>query len=159
MGGRAEALAKQFETKVQEATAILERLSDADWKKTTSAEGWSVGVVAHHMAGGHEAIAALIKTIADGKSAPTLTMDMLNGMNAKHAQEHVNCTKAETLALHKKNAAAAVALVRGLGDTDLDRSGTVLTGMPAMSAAQVTERALIGHIDEHVGSIRATVAA
>jgi len=159
MGARAEALAKQFETKAQEATAMLEGLSDADWKKTTSAEGWPVGVVAHHMAGGHETIAGLIKTIADGKPAPDLTMDMLHAMNAKHAEEHANCTKTETLALHKKNAAAAAALVRGLGDTDLDRSGTLLRGMPAMNAAQITERVLIGHLDEHVGSIRGTVGA
>src|SRR6266545_4546668 len=152
MAARAEALAKQFETKAQEATAMLEGLSDADWKKTTSAEGWPVGVVAHHMAGGH-------KTIADGKPAPDLTMDMLHAMNAKHAEEHANCTKTETLALHKKNAAAAAALVRGLGDTDLDRSGTLLRGMPAMNAAQITERVLIGHLDEHVGSIRGTVGA
>jgi len=52
MAAKAEALAKQFEAKVREATAVLERLSDADWKKTTSSEKWTVGVVAHHLAGG-----------------------------------------------------------------------------------------------------------
>src|SRR6266511_4500475 len=57
MGARAEALAKQFETKAQEATTVIERLSDADWKKATGAEKWPIGVVAHHMAGGHETIA------------------------------------------------------------------------------------------------------
>ena len=36
MAGKAEALAKQFEAKVQEATGVFDRLSDADWKKTTS---------------------------------------------------------------------------------------------------------------------------
>ena len=33
MGARSEALAKQFEAKVQEAVAVLEKLSDADWKR------------------------------------------------------------------------------------------------------------------------------
>ena len=37
MGAKAETLAKQFEAKVQEATKLLEKLSDADWKKITSA--------------------------------------------------------------------------------------------------------------------------
>ena len=45
MAAKAEALAKQFEAKVQEATAVLERLSDADWKKTTASEKWTVGVL------------------------------------------------------------------------------------------------------------------
>jgi hypothetical protein len=159
MGAKGEALAKQFEAKVQEATAVMEKLSDADWKKTTSAEKWTVGVVAHHVAGAHEGIAGLIKTVGAGQSVPNFTMDMLHAMNAKHAQEFANCTKVETLALHKKNAAAAAALVRGLSDADLGRSGTVLTGMPPMSAEQVVSGILINHIDEHLGSIRATVGA
>ena len=157
MGARAETLAKQFETKAHEATGVLERLSEADWKKTTSAEKWSVAVVAHHMAGSHEIIAGLIKGLASGQPLPTLSMESLHDMNTKHAREHANCTKADTLALHRKTAAAAAAIVRGLDDTGLDRTGTLLTGMPPMSAEQVAVRVLVGHIDEHLGSIRATV--
>src|SRR5712692_5868089 len=159
MGAKGEALAKQFEAKAQEATAVMEKLSNADWKKTTSAEKWTVGVVAHHLAGAHEGISRLLKTVAAGQSVPNFTMDMLHAMNAKHAQEFANCTKVETLGLHKKNAAAAAALVRGLSDTDLARSGTVLTGMPPMSAEQVVSGILINHVAEHLASIRATVGA
>ena len=71
MGPKGEVLAGQFEKKVQEATAVFEKLSDADWKKVTSAEKWSVGVVAHHVAMGHEGIGGIIKTIASGKAMPT----------------------------------------------------------------------------------------
>jgi uncharacterized protein (TIGR03083 family) len=155
MGARADALAKQFETKAQEATTVLEKLSDADWKKSTSAEKWTVGVVAHHMASAHEAIAGIVKTIADGKPLPGMTMDTLHQMNAKHAQEHATCTKAETVALHRKGAAAAAAIVRSIGDAELDRSGKLL-GEREMTAAQVAQGVLIGHVDEHLGSIRAT---
>jgi hypothetical protein len=35
----------------------------------------------------------------------------------------------------------------------------VLKGMPTMSAEQLTTRLLVGHIDEHLSSIRATVGA
>jgi hypothetical protein len=157
MGARAEALAKKFEAKAQEATGVIERLSDADWKKVTSAEKWPVGVVAHHFAGSHEVIAGLAKTIASGQAMPHFTMAMLDEMNAKHAQEYANCTKAETLALHRQNAASAAAIVRGLDDAALDRSGPVLAGMPPMSAEQLAGGLLVSHIDEHLGSIRATV--
>jgi Mycothiol maleylpyruvate isomerase N-terminal domain len=157
MGAKGEALAKQFEGKVQEATAVVEKVTDADWKKTTSAEKWTVGVVAHHVAVSHEGIAGIIKTVSSGQSMPHFTMDMLHAMNAKHAQEQANCTKAETLALHKKNAAAAAALVRGLSDAELGKSGTVLAGMPPMSVEQIVSGILIHHIDEHVGSIQVTL--
>jgi hypothetical protein len=79
-------------------------------------------------------------------------------MNAKHAQEYAGCTLAQTLALHQKNAAAAAALVRGLSDADLARSAPVHTGAPAMSVEQIVNGILINHINEHLGSIRATVS-
>ena len=157
MAAKGEALAKQFEVKAQEATTVLERLSDADWKKTTSAEKWTVGVVAHHMAGAHEAIAGIVKTVASGQSMPNFTMDMLHDMNAKHAQEHAKATKAETVALHKKSAAAASAVLRGLSDADYAKSGTVIVGLAPMSAEQVVGGILLRHIEEHLGSIRATI--
>ena len=158
MAGKGDALAKQFEAKVQEATAVLEKLSEADWKKKTSGEQWTVGVVAHHVAGGHEGISGIIKTVAAGQSIPNFTLDALHEMNAKHAQEFANATKAETVALHKKNAAAAAAVVRGLSDADLGRSGTVLSGMPAMTVEQIVTNILINHVDEHVRNIRTAVS-
>ena len=157
MGAKGEALAKQFEAKAQEATAVLEKLSDADWKKVTSAEKWSVGVTAHHVAGSHEPIAGIVQAVASGQSMGNFTMDMLNDMNAKHAVEHANCTKSETLALHKKGVAAAAAVVRGLSDDQLAKSGTVLTGTPPMSTEQIVTNILINHIDDHFGSIKKTV--
>jgi len=159
MGARGEGLAKQFETKADEATAAIGRLSDADWKKITPAEKWSVGVVAHHIATGHAGIAGLMKAIADGKLESPIPMDTLHAMNAKHAQDFANCTKAETIALLKQNAATAATTLRGISDADYERSGVLLQGLPAMSAADVATKILCGHVDEHLGSIRATVGA
>jgi hypothetical protein len=156
MGAKGEMLAKQFETKAQEATAVLEKLSDADWKKVTSAEKWPVGVTAHHIASAHQGIGGIMKAIADGKGGPNIPMDALHQMNAQHAKDFAGCTKAETLDLHRKNAAAAAALVRGIDDAAFDKSGNVFTGAPAITAAQLAG-VLCSHIDEHLGSIKATV--
>jgi hypothetical protein len=84
---------------------------------------------------------------------------MLDDMNATHAREHAGCTKVETLALHEKGAAVAAAGVRALSDVELEKSGTVLAGMPAMTTQQVVEGILINHINDHLGSIRKTVGA
>jgi len=157
MGAKGEAYAKQFETKVEEATAILEKLSDADWKETTAAEKWTVGVTAHHIARSYEPVTHIIKTIAAGQALPHFTPQMLDEMNAQHAKEFAGCTKPETIALHKKGAAVAAAVVRGLSDVELAKAGTVFTGMPAMTAEDMVKRALLGHIDEHFGSIRKTI--
>jgi len=139
MGAKAEALAKQFEAKVQEAAKVMEKLSDAEWKKVTSAEKWPIGCVAHHVAGGHARISGLIHLVAKGQPLPKLTRDIVNENNAKHAAEHANPDKAETLELFRTNGAKASAVVRGLNDAELDRSGTVLTDIPAMTVQQAIE--------------------
>jgi DinB superfamily len=156
MGARGETFAKQFEAKVQEATAVMEKLSDADWKKVTAAEKWPVGVTAHHIASSHQGIGGIMKMLADGKQGPNMPMEGLHQMNAQHAKDFANCTKAETVALHKKNAAAAAALLRSIDDAAFDRSSAVFTGAPPMSAGQMAG-ILSSHIDEHLGSIRSTV--
>jgi len=159
MGARAEDLARKFDESCREMNRIVEGLSDADWKKVTSAEKWSVGVVAHHAAEAHAGISGLVQLVATGQPLPGLTMDMIHANNAKHAKDQANVTKAETLALLKANGAKASGMVRGLSDAELDRSASVLAGMPAMTATQAIEGILINHVNEHLASIKATTGS
>jgi Mycothiol maleylpyruvate isomerase N-terminal domain len=157
MGAKGEALAKQFESKAEDARTVLEKLTDADWKKTTAAEKWTVGVTAHHLATSYERVPQIINTIATGQSMPHFTPQMLDQMNAKHAEEFAGCTRAEVLALHKKGAVSAAAALRNLSDEQVAKSGTVFAGLPPMTVEQLALRALINHTDEHYGSIRKTI--
>jgi uncharacterized protein (TIGR03083 family) len=158
MGAKTGALAAQIDDKAREAVATLEKLGDADWKKVTAAEKWTVGATAHHLAGGLEAVAGIVSGLVAG--APPrggFTRAMLDQMNAQHARDHADCTRTETLALFRKGAAAASAVVRGLSDDQLAKSGTVFTDAPPMTAEQLIMLGLVSHIDEHMGSIRKTV--
>jgi hypothetical protein len=157
MGAKGEALARQFEAKVKDASALLGTLSAADWKKTTQSEKWTVGVTAHHAAGALEAVAGMVTAVASGHSLGDLTMGMIDGMNARHAQDHASCTKEETAALLDRSAAAAAAALRSLSDEQLAKSVTVFTDAPPMTVEQLVHGGLISHIDEHFGSIRKTV--
>src|SRR5918992_1052567 len=98
MGAKSEKLAQQFEAKVRDAMAILDTLSDADWRKVTEAERWPVGVTAHHFAGVLEPIAHMIETVVAGQRG-NLTGAMIDEMNARHAKDYALCTKMETIAL------------------------------------------------------------
>ena len=79
MGAKGDAFAKQFEAKAEEATALLEKLSAADWKKTTAAEGWTVAATAHHVASSYEPITRIIEAIAAGQALPRFTRQMQIG--------------------------------------------------------------------------------
>ena len=157
MATRAEELAKKFDEACTEMNKTVEGLNDADWKKVTSAEKWPVGVVAHHAAEAHAGISGIVEKVAKGQPLPGLTMDMIHANNARHAKEQANVTKAETLALLKANGGKASAIVRGLSDAELDRSASLLGGMPAITAAQAIEAVLINHVNEHLASMKATI--
>ena len=157
MGTKTEELARQFEVKSRDALATLEKLGEADWKKVTEAEKWPVGVTAHHLASVLESVSSMIKAVAARQAPGDLSMEMLDEMNARHARDFAGCTRAETIDLHRKGSATAAATIRGLSDADLATGGTVLKGLPPMTAEQLIAGGLLGHIDEHYGSIRKTV--
>ena len=159
MAAKSEALARQLEAKVRDATATLERLSDADWTKVTEAEQWSVGVTAHHIAGVPEAISQMVKAMVAGQSpAAPFRLDMVDGMNAQHAKDFARCTKAETTELLQRGAAVAAGVIRGLSAEQLATKGTVLADAPPMTVEELIAGGLLAHLDEHFGSIRKTVA-
>jgi len=157
MGARSEALARQFELKGREAMATLQRLSDAEWKKVTEPEKWSVGVTAHHVGGAIGAVADVVRAIVAGRPLGGFGLDRIDEMNAHHAKEYANCTKAETIELYRKGVTAAAAAIRELDDDQLAKSGTLMTGAPPMTAEQVITLGLLNHVDEHFGSIQKTV--
>jgi hypothetical protein len=157
MGAKAEALARQFEAKVREARATLEKLGDADWTRITPAEQWPVGVTAHHYATALEPIAGMISAVVAGQARGGFTSAGIDAMNAEHARAHAGCTKAETIQLLERGAATAAAVIRGLSDEQLATSGVVLADAPPLTAEHLIERGLIAHIDEHFASIRKAV--
>jgi DinB family protein len=157
MGAKSEELARQFEAKSRAAVATLEKLSDADWKKVTEAEKWSVGVTAHHLASVLEAVSGMIRAVVAKQAPGDLSMELIDAMNAQHAKDFAACTRTETIELHRKGSATAAATIRGLSDADLATGGTVLKGLPPMTAQQLIAGGLLAHIDDHYGSIRKTV--
>jgi uncharacterized damage-inducible protein DinB len=159
MSERAQALAEQFEDANRELISTVERCSEAEWRAQTAAEGWSVAVTAHHIAGGHEAVAGLAQGLATGQGLPDITSQMLDEMNAEHAREYAACTKEETVELLRRNGQTAAGIIRGFSDEQLGRSApaAIMDGAE-MSTEQLVEQGLIGHMRGHSESIRAAIA-
>jgi len=158
MGQRTNDLADRFESANNDVIAAVEGCSDDQWRKTTNSEGWSVGVVAHHIASSHEPVAGLVRLVATGQPLPNLTMDMIHAGNAQHAQEQANCTREETLALLKSGGEAAASILRGLSDEQLDRAAPLaLLGGKEVSANQLVEMVMIGHPVQHLESINSAL--
>ena len=114
-------------------------------------EGRRVGTVAHHVAVALPRQVRFLKAIIDGGEIPRPS----NAFNAEHARANPDPDRAETISLLRLNSSEAAALVRGLSDEELVRTGQTFAG--EMSAAQAIERVLIGHVDWHEESIRASL--
>ncbi len=156
---RGEELATQFEATNASVIAAVDSLSEAQWGSLSAAEHWSHGVVAHHIAVDHEAIAGLVQTIATGGTVPPLDSDALDAINAEHAAEAANCTKEETLALLRTEGMSAASMLRGLSDEQLDATAILpLLGPEPVTAAQVVENVLVGHINMHLESLQSAAS-
>jgi hypothetical protein len=155
MGARSEELARQFEESNQEFIATVELISDEDWNNMCEGENWPVGVTAHHVAYDYPVLTDTMQALAAGESRP-LTMEMINDLNAKHAQDHAVCSKEDTLRMLREEGARQAEAIRALEDEDLDRTHDLpLMGPEPVPLHQFISAILIRHHHMHLPSIRA----
>ena len=155
MGSRSEALAARVEDASNQLLEVVENSNDAQWSAPSANAPWTQGFVSYHAGSSIGNISEMIRGMASGAPMPPITLEQIDGMNAEFHAAHKDCTRAETVEAIKTGAPAAVAMVRGLGDAELDRKVTLAAGMPEMSVEQVVEMLLIGHTVDHTASITA----
>lgn len=156
MGRRSEELAREFEAANQQFVATIEDVSPEDWTALCPAENWTVGVTAHHVAYDYPILVDVLEALARGESRP-LTMEMIDELNANHASQHADCTKAETLELLRQDGAAAAASIRALDDSALDtRHDLPFLGDRPVPLEQFIRTGFIDHHAAHLPSIRVT---
>lgn len=158
MNSKADELAARFEQASHDMASEVEALSDDEWRAQTKEEGWTVAACAHHAAISSGPIAMMVAAAAGKGEMPGITVDMLHEMNADHARQFAGCSKEETLAALRESTRPAAAVVRGLSDAELQRTATLPLGME-MTAEQIIENVLIGHLQQHGASIAAAVPA
>ncbi len=161
MGRRAEALAARIEEGAAGLAAFVEKLSDAEWKKTVPGSGRdnrSVGVAVHHVASVYPIEVDLARAIGSGKAVTEVTWDAVAQMNAGHAKENAGVTKAAALELLKKNSRDAAAGVRKFTDEELDSAAPFSLSFGAPVTAQfVLEDHAVRHSWHHLARIRAAL--
>ncbi len=154
---RAQRYATEFKAVNDEMIDLVESCSDDQWQNICSEEGWSVGVLAHHVASALPAFTRLIGQIAtDASLAPRISLDQVNQGNAQHAQDYQNVSKAEVRDLLRTHGPALEQALGDLSDEQLAHTSTAFGGYE-MSLAQLTERVFIGHSRIHLASMRSTL--
>jgi hypothetical protein len=138
--------------------AAIESCSDEQWRRVTSAEQWPVAVVAHHACAVQQAFASILGALETGAPVPDFSADDVEMNNARHAKLFADVSHEETLRCLRRHSVALSEAARRL---PADRITTVAGtfGGFEMTVAQLLEFAVIAHLQEHLASIRETLAA
>jgi hypothetical protein len=155
-GRRAELLANRIQEGAAGLGAFAKGLSDAEWRTPMSAKDRrTVGVIVHHVASMYPIEIGLARAVAGGKAAPEVTWELVAEINAKHAQEHAEVTKAAALELLLRNSEEAATAVRTFTDDELDGSAPVGMSFGAPVTAQfIIEDHALRHSWHHLAGIR-----
>jgi hypothetical protein len=156
---RAEALADRIEEGAALLAAFAEGLSEEEWRTpVTSTDNRTIGVIVHHVASVYPIEVDVARGIAGGKDLRNVTFEVVAEMNAKHASEQAETTKAATLELLRKNSHEAAEAVRKFTDEELDQAGPFGLSFDAPVTAQyVIEDHALRHSWHHLARIRKAV--
>jgi hypothetical protein len=155
---RAERLAERIEEGAAKLAAFIKELPEAFWKKPISAtDRRTVGVVVHHVAFVYPIEIEIARAIGSGKAVETAWPDILQ-LNARHAGDNADVSKAEALELLARNSREAAGAVRAFTDEELDRSAPFGLSYGAPVTAQfVIEDHALRHAWHHLAKIKESV--
>jgi len=161
MSRRVQLLAKRIEEGADYLAAFVEGLSESEWRLPVSAtDRRTIGVIVHHVASVYPIEIDLARAIASGKAVTDVTWEVVGQLNAKHAGEQANVTKAAALELLRRNSRDAAAAVRAFSDEELDQAAPFSLSFGAPMTAQfVIEDHALRHSWHHLARIRAAVSA
>jgi hypothetical protein len=155
---RAQALADDFARANEEALVFARSCSDEQWALTVPGEGWTVGVVLHHIAEGHAHGLRWLGDMASGRGVSD-TAEGIDRENAAHAVRSESAGPAETVALLQTSGSLLEEALRGLSDAELDRTSAFGPAdgraLPTEELAAVAAR----HTREHLAHARGAVAS
>lgn len=159
MGRRAEALAVRIEHGAADLAAFAEGLSEAEWSHTVSStDRRTIGQIVNHVALVYPIELDLARAVAGGNAVTDVTWPVVAELNANHAREHAQVTKAAALDALRTNSRAAAQAVRGFSDEELDRSAPFSLSFGAPVTAQfVLEDHAVRHSWHHLFRIRAAL--
>lgn len=132
----------------QRLIGFADGCSDQDWSASPLAgDPRPVGVVVDHVAHAQEYIAGWLRQILDGQDVK-VTSEIVDGLNADHAGEAAQLSRAEVIDHLNRSGDALIALIAGLeaGQLDADEGRVRLF-------AQISIR----HADDHRTEIEAAL--
>ena len=158
MSLRAESLADRIEEGAQAMASLVEGLTDAEWKTVVPNDQRSVGLLVHHVATSFQVEVDLARGLASGNPIVGVTWEVIDQMNAKHAQDHASPDQKGTIEMLRQNSKMAADAVRKFTDEELDSAAKVSLNADAPLTTQFfIEDHALRHSFHHLANIKAAL--
>jgi len=145
MDERAEDLARRLEQSTEAVRAVIEsRRADEDDNR----------VLAHHLATCHALVLSLAQAIINKEPLPSISWEMIHEINYQHVRANRTVDLGEALELLRTTTDSTAEAIRQLTAEQLDSAAGWGLGAErsAVSASDVIEARMIGHVHEHMTS-------
>jgi hypothetical protein len=142
----------EYEAAIDDVLDLCGQVSEHDWQVPSTAEGWPIGTVIHHVAVGNQLICDWIRILARGEDI-AISGEEVDRMNAAHATDYARCDRLETMRLVEAEREAGVRLLTSLTDAELAREGLFRVPDQRRTAEQMA-RVLVSHVRSHLRNIQ-----
>ena len=158
MSSRADSLADRIEEGAQALASFVEGFTDEGWKTIIPNDQRSVGVLVHHVASAYQVEVDLTRGLASGNPIVGVTGEMIDQINAEHAQDQSSPDQKETIEMLRQNSKMAADAVRKFTDEELDSAAKVSLNADAPLTAQFfIEDHALRHSFHHLANIKAAL--
>ena len=155
---KAAALADRVEAGARALAAFAETLTEREWQTPVPGDGRKIGVVVHHVASMYPIEMNFVQMLARGEAISGVGWNDVHAINAAHAREHDAVTKADAIALLRRNSESAADAIRALPESALDRAAPVSLNADAPLTCQFfIEDHPLRHSYHHLWRIRAAL--
>ena len=116
---QAEALAVRLEAGARGLLELAAGLTEEEWRRPVPHDGRTIGVMVHHVGNMYPLEIQLAQKIAAGEAIEGVTSANVDAINAAHAEDKADVTKAEAMEFVRVHSAAAAAAIRAMTDEEL----------------------------------------
>ncbi len=148
---------RELRAAVSEGLSIARNLNEDDCRRVSVAEAWPAVIVAYHIGLGLRRQAGFIARALTGEEPFVFEAEPTHEMNAVNAREHGSISANDAATEIEEGWSRLQTLVDRMGEEDWARDVFTFAGR-ARSADVVLRRIVLPHVNEHLESLRRTIA-
>ncbi len=152
-------LINRFEAFHSDLLNFVEQADEDQWQILTEAEGWKVGVTAHHIGAIHYPVIDQVQLMIESAPLTTTTMADIDRLNEAHVREYADVTPAQTIEFLQQEGGRVQRWLAALTQDGLEVTAYIDFMGGDVSAERLLEVVLFDLAEGHFDSIRQTVAS